>query len=75
MVLPCMRADAVLMLLPTISSNSFDSARSDSTASQGASLDAKISLYASLRSEVPQQPAASVQWDTGALENCAWNTS
>ena len=41
MVLPCMRADAVLMLLPTISSNSLDSARSDSTASQGASLDAK----------------------------------
>ena len=33
MVLPCMRADAVLMLLPTISSNSLDSARSDSTAS------------------------------------------
>ena len=75
MVLPCMRADAVLMLLPTISSNSLDSARSDSTASQGASLDAKISLYASLRSEVPQMPAASVQRDTGALENCAWNSS
>ena len=33
MVLPCMRADAVLMLLPTISSSSLDSARSDSTAS------------------------------------------
>ena len=40
MVLPCMRADAVLMLLPAINSSSRDSARSDSTASPGASLGA-----------------------------------
>ena len=40
MVLPCMRSDAVLMLLPIIKSSSRDSARSDSTDSPGASLDA-----------------------------------
>ena len=44
MVLPCMRADAVLMLLPAINSSSRDSARSDSTASPGASLDANSNL-------------------------------
>ena len=49
-VLPCMRADAVLMLLPAINSSSRDSARSDSTASPGASLDANSNLQASLRS-------------------------
>ena len=59
MVLPCMRADAVLMLLPAINSSSRDSARSDSTASPGASLDANSNLQASLRSEVPQRPTAS----------------
>ena len=45
-----MRADAVLMLLPAINSSSRDSARSDSTASPGASLDANSNLQASLRS-------------------------
>ena len=43
MAFPCMRAEAVLMLLPIMRSSSRDSACSDSTASPGNSLAAKRS--------------------------------
>ena len=43
MAFPCMRAEAVLMLLPIMRSSSRDSACSDSTASPGNSLAAKSS--------------------------------
>ena len=66
MVLPWMRAVAVLMLLPIIKRSSRDSDRSPSTASQGNSRDANSSLPASLRSEVSQQPTASVQRPVGS---------